>query len=297
MNLPASPNEPPGRFLMGCGAGFSGDRIDAPLSVVDAIARSGRPGALMFETLAERTLALGHVARRTDPALGYEPLLAELVGPVLAPCAHAGIPIIGNFGAANPPAAAALLQRLAREAGLPDLRIAIVTGDDVRDAITPEDLEPTEGDASLAGDLDPTTLIAANVYLGAQPIAEALRRGAQVVVTGRVADPALALGPSSPISAGPGTTGTASPPGPSSATCSNAAHRSPAATSPTPATRTFSTPNPSASPSPRSTSTAPAPSPRPPAPAASSPSAPSRNNFCTRSTTPPPTSPPTSPSM
>ncbi len=195
MNLPASPNEPPGRFLMGCGAGFSGDRIDAPLSVVDAIARSGRPGALMFETLAERTLALGHVARRTDPALGYEPLLAELVGPVLAPCAHAGIPIIGNFGAANPPAAAALLQRLAREAGLPDLRIAIVTGDDVRDAITPEDLEPTEGDASLAGDLDPTTLIAANVYLGAQPIAEALRRGAQVVVTGRVADPALALGP------------------------------------------------------------------------------------------------------
>jgi len=92
-----------GEFLMGCGAGFSGDRVDAPLSVVDCIARSGRPGAIMFETLAERTLALGQVARRADPTQGYEPLLAELVGPVLPACIRHGIPIVGNFGAANPP--------------------------------------------------------------------------------------------------------------------------------------------------------------------------------------------------
>ncbi len=114
------------RFLMGCGAGFSGDRIDAPISVVDCIAQSGRPGAIMFETLAERTLALGQVARREDPTKGYEPLLAELVGPVLPICIRNSIPIVGNFGAANPPAAAALLRRLAQEAGLPDVRIAVV---------------------------------------------------------------------------------------------------------------------------------------------------------------------------
>ena len=62
-------------FLMGCGAGFSGDRVDAPQSVVAAIAASGKPGAIMFETLAERTLALGQLARLADPEKGYDPLL------------------------------------------------------------------------------------------------------------------------------------------------------------------------------------------------------------------------------
>ena len=179
-----------GPFLMGCGAGFSGDRTDAPGPVVDAIARSGRPGAIMFETLAERTLALGHVARRADPGAGFEPLLAELVGPVLPACLDAGIPIVGNFGAANPPAAARLLQRLALDAGLPPPRIAVVHGDDIRDL----DLDGMEAEGGAAPDQG-AEMVAANVYLGAWPIADALRAGAEVVVTGRVADPALALGP------------------------------------------------------------------------------------------------------
>jgi len=180
-------------FLMGCGAGFSGDRLDAPVSVVAQIARSGKPGAIMFETLAERTLALGQVARRTDPNLGYEPLLAELVGPVLANCVRYGIPIVGNFGAANPPAAAALLRSFATKAGLPDVRIAVVAGDDISAAVNLSDLEVSEGDAGLRGSTE--EIVAANVYLGARQIADALLQGAQIVVTGRVADPALALGP------------------------------------------------------------------------------------------------------
>lgn len=180
-------------FLMGCGAGFSGDRVDAAISVANAIAASGRPGALMFETLAERTLALGHVARRSDPAAGYEPLLADIVGPVLPTCLRAGIPIVGNFGAANPQAAAERLRRLAAELGLAPPRIAVVDGDDIKDSITLEHLSVWEGDAGLAGSTD--GLIAANVYLGAKPIADALLEGAQIVVTGRVADPSLALGP------------------------------------------------------------------------------------------------------
>ena len=182
-----------GIFMMGCGAGFSGDRIDAPLSVVEAIAASGQPGAIMFETLAERTLALGHVARRLDPEHGYEPLLDDLVGPILPRCLRAGIPIVGNFGAANPPAAARRLKQIAAERGLPEPRIAIVEGDDVKDAINLAELDVFEADAGLVQ--DDAILIAANAYLGAKPIADALLAGAQIVVTGRVADPALALGP------------------------------------------------------------------------------------------------------
>ena len=180
-------------YLIGSGAGFSGDRIDAPLSVVDAIARSGQPGAIIFETIGERTLALGHVARRADPAKGYEPLLADLIRPILADCIRAGIVIVGNFGVANPPAAAQVIRGIADELGLPGIRIAIVTGDDMRNDLDLDALEIWEGDRGLAGRAD--DVIAADVYLGARPIAEAIRAGAQVVVTGRVADPALALAP------------------------------------------------------------------------------------------------------
>lgn len=183
----------PGTYLVGCGAGFSGDRTDAAVPVIAAIIASGRPGALIFETLAERTLALGQMARKNDPALGYEPLLPEFLPPVLADCVNSNIPIVGNFGAANPQAAARLIQRMARDIGLSPLRIAIVEGDDINGVVDLSTLEVCEGDAGLAG--EQSAVIAANVYLGAKPIADALAAGAQIVVTGRVADPALALGP------------------------------------------------------------------------------------------------------
>ena len=178
---------------MGCGAGFSGDRVDAPLAVVAAIAASGRRGAIMFETLGERTLALGHLARRNDPNRGYEPLLDEFLPPILPTGVAASIPIVSNFGAANPLAAARKIRQSAEALGLPGLRIAVVSGDDVRDGLDLARLQRWEGDNP--GDVVPDEIIAANVYLGAQQIAEALTAGAQVVVTGRVADPALALGP------------------------------------------------------------------------------------------------------
>ncbi|HSV53651.1 MAG TPA: acyclic terpene utilization AtuA family protein, partial [Burkholderiaceae bacterium] len=72
-----------GPLLIGCGAGFSGDRWDAAGPVVDTLIASGQPAALMFETLAERTLALAQLARRADPEAGYEPTLARFVRPVL----------------------------------------------------------------------------------------------------------------------------------------------------------------------------------------------------------------------
>jgi hypothetical protein len=177
-------------FTIGCGAGFSGDRVDAPGPVVQTLIRRGGPSALMFETLAERTLATAQLARRADPSRGYEPLLELVVGPVLADCLAHGITIVGNFGAANPLGAAQALADLAKNAGLPVPRIAIVTGDDLSDergkAIVQDCME---------GRLDPARFVCASVYQGAFEIADAIRAGAQIVVTGRVADPSLALGP------------------------------------------------------------------------------------------------------
>ena len=177
-------------FTVGCGAGFSGDRVDAPGPVVRTLIRRGGPCALMFETLAERTLATAQLARRADPSRGYEPLLELVVGPVLADCLAHGITIVGNFGAANPQGAARALAGLAEKAGLPVPRIAVVSGDDLSDergrAIVQDCME---------GALDPLRFVCASVYQGAFEIADAIRAGAQIVVTGRVADPSLALGP------------------------------------------------------------------------------------------------------
>ena len=180
-------------YRIGSGAGFSGDRIDAPQSVVAAIAAAGEGGAVIFETLGERTLALGQIAKRQNPQRGYEPLLEEILEPILPGCVESGIVIVGNFGQANPPAAAAAIQVLARRLGLGPLRIAVVEGDDLTDRIDLDETERWDGDGRLPA-LD-GDVIAINAYLGAEPIAAAIRAGAQVVVTGRVADPALALGP------------------------------------------------------------------------------------------------------
>jgi len=175
---------------IGCGAGFAGDRWDAAVPVVETLVAAGGPAVLMFETLAERTLALAQLQRREHPERGWEPSLERFVQPVLARCVRAGIPIVGNFGAANPAGAAQRLQQLAMQLALPPLRIAVVEGDDLKTALAPERL----GELLPPG-LEGSTLVSANAYLGAQEIAAALRAGAQVVVTGRVADPALALGP------------------------------------------------------------------------------------------------------
>src|SRR3954462_79531 len=115
---------------IGCGAGFSGDRWDAAVPVVKTLRALGGPAALMFETLAERTLALAQLKRRQDPDAGWEPSLERFVAPVLRDCVEAGIPIVGNFGAANPAGAARRLHQLAASLGLPALRIAVVHGDD-----------------------------------------------------------------------------------------------------------------------------------------------------------------------
>ena len=177
-------------LAVGCGAGFSGDRVDAGLPVVRTLIARGGPAAMIYENLAERTLANQHLSKRSNPQLGYEPLLELQLRPVLADCLAHGITIVGNFGAANPDGAARLIQRLAQELGLPPPRIAVVRGDDLSD-----DAGRVIVQAHLGASFDAARFVCANVYQGAFEIADAIRSGAQIVVTGRVADPSLTLGP------------------------------------------------------------------------------------------------------
>lgn len=187
-----SANPPP--LFIGSAAGFSGDRVDAAGPVVDTLVRllaeHGGSATLIFETLAERTLALAQLRRRADPQAGYEPLLDALMRPVLARCLQHNIRIVSNFGAANPTAAARLIQRMAAELGLPAPRIAVIQGDDLS---APG--QRTLLRQHLGTQMESLKVVSANAYIGAEAIAAALRAGAQIVVAGRVADPSLTVGP------------------------------------------------------------------------------------------------------
>jgi len=115
-----------GIYRIACAAGFSGDRTDVARFLVDELLKQGGAGCLIFESLAERTLALAQLERHQNSEMGFEPLLSEMLEPVLSDCVKAGIPIIGNFGAANPEGAAKLISAIAKQQGLPNLQIAIV---------------------------------------------------------------------------------------------------------------------------------------------------------------------------
>jgi Acyclic terpene utilisation family protein AtuA len=175
---------------VGCAAGFSGDRTDAAGPVVDALVAAGGSAVLIFETLAERTLALAQLARRDNPDAGYEPLLDDLLRPVLARCLASGVRIVSNFGAANPAGAARLIAALARDLGLRVPRIAVVHGDDLSGEPHRDLLGAAIGQA-----IHSLKIVSANAYIGAEAIADALVGGADIVVCGRVADPSLTVGP------------------------------------------------------------------------------------------------------
>ncbi len=179
----------PRTVRLGAGAGFSGDRIDPAIE----LAEKGQLDYLVFECLAERTIALAQLALLEDPEAGYDPLLEARLRAVLPACARHGVTIVTNMGAANPIAASRHTVRLARELGLASLRIAAVSGDDVGDEVRNGNytfMEDGRQTSSLAN-----RIVSANAYLGARPIADALAGGADVVITGRVADPALFLAP------------------------------------------------------------------------------------------------------
>jgi Acyclic terpene utilisation family protein AtuA len=174
---------------IGSGAGYSGDRIEPAIE----LAEKGEIDYLVFECLGERTVALAQQARMKNPEGGYDPLLEERMRAVLPICAAKGIKIVTNMGAANPEAAARKTAEIAKSIGLSSLKIAAVIGDDVLDACKDGDLPIMEfpGSIKQLGN----RLLSANAYLGAEPMAQALSGGADVVITGRASDPALFLAP------------------------------------------------------------------------------------------------------
>ncbi len=174
---------------IGCGAGFSGDRIEPAVE----LATKGDLDFLVFECLAERTIALAQLARTRDPAAGYDPWLADRIEAVLPACIEGHTRIVTNMGAANPRAAAALTADVARRIGQRGLSIATVAGDDVLNIVKsgPWLVAETGEPVAALGD----RLVSANAYIGAEPIVEALAGGAAFVITGRAADPSLFVGP------------------------------------------------------------------------------------------------------
>lgn len=177
------------KVRIGSGAGYSGDRIEPAVE----LAAKGNIQYLCFECLAERTIAIAQQAKMKDPNAGYDALLAARMEAALEICQKNGVKIISNMGAANPVAGARKVKEIAQKLGLTGLKIAAVTGDDVLDIISRQDYTIEETGEKLSTIKD--KLVSANAYLGVEPIVEALKNGADVVITGRVADPALFIAP------------------------------------------------------------------------------------------------------
>ncbi|NWA92730.1 DUF1446 domain-containing protein [Pseudomonas sp. D8002] len=177
---------------IGSGAGYSGDRIEPAVE----LAEQGDLDYLVFECLAERTIALAQQARISDPQGGYDPLLSERMRRVLPFVGRSEgrrrLRVITNMGAANPVAAAVEVRRIASELGL-NLKVLAVVGDDVLETLRAQPEQLLDNGQTL-GSLG-ERLISANAYLGADGIIDALRAEADVVITGRVADPSLFLAP------------------------------------------------------------------------------------------------------
>ncbi|MEM7188480.1 MAG: acyclic terpene utilization AtuA family protein [Pseudomonadota bacterium] len=178
---------------IGCGAGFMGDRFDACLPILRDMERRVGPKYLMFEVLAERTLAVAQNVRRSDPDKGYSPYLDHYITRALAPAKAGGVTIVSNMGAANPVGAAKRVLEIAAEQGIEGLTVATVSGDDLLAHIPAAEIAAMDTMEGIGFEGRP--IVAANAYLGARPVADAIATDADVVLVGRTTDSALALGP------------------------------------------------------------------------------------------------------
>lgn len=174
---------------IGSGAGFAGDRIEPAVELME----KGALDYLSFECLAERTIALAQQAKMRDPSMGYDGMLERRLTAVLPAARANSTKIITNMGAANPKAAAEAARRVARGMGIKGLRIAAVTGDDILDLILAGDYTLDESGRPVS-DLG-NKIVSASAYTGLDGIVDALAQDADIVITGRAADPVLFLAP------------------------------------------------------------------------------------------------------
>ena len=179
------------KVRIGCGSGgCTWERMEPTIELLE----KGRLDYLIFECLAERTIAAAQKEKLQNPAKGYNPMLETRMRKVLPLAKQNGVKIVSNMGAANTQGAVDAIVALAREEGITGLKIAMVRGDDILDRIGKYYDCPLWDRKAPLRELD-GSIISANVYLSSEPIREALAAGADVVITGRVADPALFVGP------------------------------------------------------------------------------------------------------
>ncbi|HEU5440873.1 MAG TPA: acyclic terpene utilization AtuA family protein [Ktedonobacterales bacterium] len=179
---------------IGSAEGFYGDDVTRALPMIEG----GHVDVVCFEALSELTLAILRRDQMRDPRRGYTRDVELIATRILTAAFARKIPLITNGGGLNPTGAAEAVRAAAEQAGLRGLKIATVTGDDLLDRLPAllaagERLENIETGEPLS--LEGPPIVTANAYLGAAPIAEALARGADIVITGRVADPSLYLAP------------------------------------------------------------------------------------------------------
>lgn len=175
---------------IGTGSAWWGDRIEP----ARRNAESGDLDYLCFETMAEATVSAAQVRKRRDPTFpGYDTYLDDRMRAVLPGCLQRGTKIVTNQGWINPEGAARRIAEHCREHGRKGIRIAAVSGSVITDRVIGLNGTVLENGSPVSALRD--TLISAEAYLGAEPIVAALRDGADIVVTGRVADPSLFLAP------------------------------------------------------------------------------------------------------
>ena len=177
------------KIRIGSGAGYGGDRIEPAIDLME----NGNLDYMIFECLAERTIALANLQKIKNPELGYNHLLEYRFQPILGEYKKGNrIKIVTNMGAANPYSAAKKIVEMANCIGV-KVKVAAVLGDDVLNVINQYMDESTlETNQPLSTIKD--EIVSANAYIGCAGISEALRNGAEIIITGRVADPSLTLG-------------------------------------------------------------------------------------------------------
>ena len=180
---------------IGNGCGFWGDNLDAPI----ALAEHGNLHYLTLEYLAELTMSILALLRQRDPQAGYAHDFLDVLdrlGPTLG--SQPGLKIVTNAGGMNPRACGQKAREVLARHGLADRTVGVVSGDDLLprlDELIASGHTLHHLDTNEPIDAIRSRIVSANAYLGAKPIADALKLGASVVVTGRVADASLTVGP------------------------------------------------------------------------------------------------------